>query len=133
MIICDAAREQIQGDALMLCNESGCQIYQLEKDTPAANRAERYIKMVKDGTKKDLEQSNCPIVLWDYCVERQAKIISSVARTRIHTCKAKCLKLLCPVDLMTFRTYVNSNGTTGLNTDVKHDNSRIRQNALERS
>ena len=47
MIICDAAREQIQGDSLLLCNEDGCQIYELEKDTPASNRADRYIKMLK--------------------------------------------------------------------------------------
>ena len=58
MIICDAAREQVQGDALLLYNEAGCQIYELAKDTPAANRAERYIKMLKDATKKDLVTSN---------------------------------------------------------------------------
>ena len=46
IIIC----EQVQGDALLLCNEAGCQIYELAKDTPAANRAERYIKMLKDAT-----------------------------------------------------------------------------------
>ena len=54
MMICDAAREQIKGDSGVLCNEAGCQIYELEKGTPAANRAERYIKMVKDDSKKDM-------------------------------------------------------------------------------
>ena len=62
MIICDAAREQIQGTALTLCNEAGCQIYQLEKGTPAANRAERYVKMTKDETQTDLIESDCPMV-----------------------------------------------------------------------
>jgi hypothetical protein len=84
MIIADAAREQIQGDALLLCNEAGCQIYQLEKDTPSANRAERYIKMLKDEAKADLVKSNSPLVFWDYCVERRAKIINSVARNNLH-------------------------------------------------
>jgi len=60
MIICDAAREQVQGDALLLCNEAGCQIYELAKDTPAANRAEHYIKMIKDATKKNLVTTNVP-------------------------------------------------------------------------
>jgi len=60
MIICDAAREQMQGDALLLCNEAGCQIYELAKDTPAANRAEHYIKMIKDATKKNLVTTNVP-------------------------------------------------------------------------
>ena len=84
MIICDAAREQVQGDALLLCNEAGCQIYELAKDTPAANRAERYIKMIKDATKKDLVTSNCPMLFWDYCIERRAKIINAVARDNSH-------------------------------------------------
>jgi len=41
MMICDAAREQIRGDSRVLCDEAGWQIYELEKDTPAVNRAER--------------------------------------------------------------------------------------------
>jgi len=84
MIICDAAREQVQGDTLLLCNEAGCQIYELAKDTPAANRAKRYIKMIKDATKKDLVTSNCPMLFWDNCIERRAKIINAVARDNSH-------------------------------------------------
>ena len=64
----------------MLCNKSGCQIYQLKKGTPAANIAERYIKMLKDESKKDMVISDCPLVLWDFCVERRAKIINLVAQ-----------------------------------------------------
>ena len=66
MMICDAAREQIKGDSRVLCYEAGCQIYELEKGTPAANRAERYIKMVKDDSKKDMGVSHSPMVFWDY-------------------------------------------------------------------
>ena len=62
MIICDAARDEVQGGSLLLCNEAGCQIYELAKDFPAANRAERYIKMIKDATKKVLVTSNCPML-----------------------------------------------------------------------
>jgi len=42
-IICDGAREQVQGASLILCHDSGCQVVELEKGTPNANRAERYI------------------------------------------------------------------------------------------
>ena len=56
----------------------------LEKGTPAANRAERYVKMTKDETKTDMIESDCPMVFWDYCVERRAKIINSVSRMNPH-------------------------------------------------
>lgn len=84
MIICDAAREQVQGDALLLCNEAGCQLYELAKDTLVANHAEHYIQMLKDATKKDLVISNCPMIFWDYCIERRAKIINAVTKDNPH-------------------------------------------------
>ena len=74
-------REQVQGDSRIICHEAGCTIVKLEKGTPAANRAERAIKMLKDDTKKDLFDSNCPMTLWCYCVERRATIIYSTVRT----------------------------------------------------
>ena len=40
--------------------------------------------MLKDETKKDLVDSNCPLVLWDYCIEHRAKIINSVANKNPH-------------------------------------------------
>ena len=43
-LICDQAREQVKGDARILCNDAGCTIFELEKGTPASNRAERAIK-----------------------------------------------------------------------------------------
>ena len=54
---------------------------ELEKGTPASNRAERTIKILKDGAKKDMFDSNCPMVLWCYCIERRAEIINSTARS----------------------------------------------------
>ena len=38
-VICHAARDKIQGDALLLCNEASCQIYDLEKGEPAMKQA----------------------------------------------------------------------------------------------
>ena len=80
-LICDQAREQVQGDARILCNESGCAVIELEKGTPAANRAERTIKILKDGVKRDMFDSDSPLVLWCYCVERRADIINATVRS----------------------------------------------------
>ena len=62
-LICDQAREKVKGDSIIFCHDSGCTIIELEKGTPAANRAERNIKILKDGTKKDMFNTNSPIVL----------------------------------------------------------------------
>ena len=48
----------------------------LETGNPASNRAERAIKILKDGSKNDIFDSDCTVPLWCYCVERRAKIIN---------------------------------------------------------
>ena len=57
-------REQVQGEALRLANQSVFQIVELEKGTPDTNRAGRYIQMLKNETKQDLVDSNSPMVFW---------------------------------------------------------------------
>ena len=80
-LICDQAREQVKGDARILCHDAGCTIIELEKGTPSANRAERTIKILKDETKNDLFKSNAPLCLWCYCIERRVEIINSTCRS----------------------------------------------------
>ena len=80
-LICDQAREQVQGDARILCNEAGCHVIELEKGTPAANREECAIKILKDGVKKDMFDANSTLNLWCYCVERCTDIINSTVRS----------------------------------------------------
>lgn len=63
-LIADKAKEQILGDTKRLCDLSECKIVELEKGTPAANRAERYIQMIKNEVKKDLTTSDSPLVFW---------------------------------------------------------------------
>ena len=82
-IICDQAKEQVRGDAKILCHDAGCTIVELEKGAPAANRAERAIKTLKDGSKKDMFDKGSPLVLWCYCVERRAKIINATCRSNL--------------------------------------------------
>ena len=54
---------------------------ELEKGTQASNRAEQVIKILKDGSKKDMFDSNSPMVFWCYCVEQQADIINATVRS----------------------------------------------------
>ena len=41
VVVVDGAKAQVQGESKKICDEVGCQIAELEKYTPASNRAER--------------------------------------------------------------------------------------------
>jgi hypothetical protein len=62
------------------CNSSilPSSCYHLEEVTPWANRAELYIGLLKEAVRQDLQQSNAPIVLWDFCLERRANIHNAI-------------------------------------------------------
>ena len=62
----------------MLCHDSECQIVELEKGDPNANRSERYIQMLK--TKTDMRETGSLLSFWCYCVEHRAEIINAVTR-----------------------------------------------------
>ncbi len=52
----------------------------LEEGTPWANKAELYIGLIKEAVRKDMKESDCPLVSWDYCVERRARINNLTAK-----------------------------------------------------
>lgn len=79
-IICDGGKEQVQGETGKLLRDSGTMIRRIEPNTPWANRAERYIGMFKQSVRDVLQETNCPIRLWDYCAEHQARINNATAR-----------------------------------------------------
>ena len=78
-IVCDGAREQVQGDANRLCQLSSCPVVELEQGTQQANRAERVVKKTKTEVKSDMKTSGSPGAFWDYCAVRQSKINNIVA------------------------------------------------------
>ena len=80
-LICDQAKEQVQGPARILCNEVGCHVIELEKGTLASNRAERLIKILKDGAEKDMFDLNNPLVFWCYCIERRVDIVNATVHS----------------------------------------------------
>lgn len=83
-LIMDAAREQIWGEVRVLCQHAGADLIYLEKGTHNANRAERAIETLKQGTKKDLDATGAPAVFWCYALERRAAINNSIARDNVH-------------------------------------------------
>ena len=79
-LIVDGVRAQVQGKTRELCDKASCDVIELEKDTPASNRAERFIQILKNGSKKDMTTSDSPIVFWCYCIERRAMIENACAK-----------------------------------------------------
>jgi hypothetical protein len=79
-IISDAAGEQRSNELRKFCSEIGTTLRLLEEGTPWANKAELYIGIIKEAVRKDMRESNCPLVLWDYCVERRARINNMTAK-----------------------------------------------------
>ena len=58
----DVARSQVKGETQKICDQAGCTVIELEKNTPASNRVERAIQELKMGVRQDLKTSSCPIV-----------------------------------------------------------------------
>ena len=79
-LICDQAQEDVRVYARLICNEAGCHVIELEKGTPAANRAERSIKILKYGLKRNIFDTNSPMVFWCYYIESRASVINGTIR-----------------------------------------------------
>ena len=52
----------------------------LEGSTQWASRAELYIGLMKEATRKDMKAQHSPLVIWDYCAERRVMIFCLTAR-----------------------------------------------------
>jgi hypothetical protein len=76
----DAHKAQQNNATRRFCHQVGTIMRVLEEGTPWANRAELYIGLLKEAVRQDLRQSNAPIVLWDYCLERRAGIHNAIPR-----------------------------------------------------
>ena len=76
----DQSGEQTSNEVRQYIKSVGSSLRLLEEGTPWANRAELIIGHLKAAVKKDLVQSNCPICLWDYCLERSVRINNLTAK-----------------------------------------------------
>ena len=79
-IIADSIEEHKRKDLKNFLNKIETFLRLLEKSTPWANKAELYIGLIKKTVRKDIIDTNSPIPLWDYCVERRARINNLTAR-----------------------------------------------------
>ena len=68
-IIADMSGEQMSHDVRKFCNNIGTTLRALEEGTPWSNKAELYIGLLKEAVRKDMHETNSPMILWDYCVE----------------------------------------------------------------
>ena len=66
------------------CNDIGTFLRALEEGTPWANKAELYIGLIKEAVRKDMREADSPLCLWDYCVERRARINNLTAKSRFN-------------------------------------------------
>ena len=69
-IVSDMAREQVSQDVRQFCSTIGTMLRALEEGMPWSNKAEFYIKLMKEAVHKDMKEANCPLRFWDYCLER---------------------------------------------------------------
>ena len=79
-IVCDAAGEQTSIDLKRFMNSVGTTLRVLEQNTPWSNRAELYVGLMKEAVRRDMRSSKCPLVFWDYCLERRARINNLTAK-----------------------------------------------------
>lgn len=76
-VICDAGREQISKDVRKVYSDMGTTLRVLEEGTQWSNKSELYIGIIKEAV---MREENSPICLWDYCVERRARINNLTAK-----------------------------------------------------
>ena len=73
-LVVDPSGEQTSTKVKLFCQSIGTTLRRLEEGTQWANRAELYIGLFKESVRKDLRESNSPLVLWDYASERRTRI-----------------------------------------------------------
>ena len=78
--VADMSGEQMSSEVKKFCNDIGTTLRALEEGTPWSNKAELYIGLIKEAVRKDMRESNSPLCLWDYCVERRARINNLTAK-----------------------------------------------------
>ena len=80
ILVCDGSKTQNQRDVKTFLTQIGTTLKTLEAETQGANCAELGVGLIKESTRKDLRDSGCPIVLWDYCMERRALIYNVTSK-----------------------------------------------------
>ena len=83
VLIEDPHPVQKSKDVKAFCNQIGTTLKFLEESTQWASRAELYIGLMKEATRKDMRDQKSTLVLWDYCAKRRAMIFCCTPRNLI--------------------------------------------------
>ena len=81
VIVCDMSGEQTSQPLRKFCSDIGTTLRALEEGTPWSNKADLYIGLIKESTRKDMCVAKSPIAFWDYCIERRARINNLTAKS----------------------------------------------------
>ena len=73
------AKEQTSAELKAFLNDIGTTLHALEEGTPWANKAELYIKLMKEAVWNDMYESHSPLPFWDYCLERRVQVYNLTA------------------------------------------------------
>ncbi len=79
-LICNAHPTQTKREVRDFLVQFGTTLRVLEANTQWANRAELYVGLLKEAIRKDMRETNSPLVLWDYCLERRVLIFQVTAK-----------------------------------------------------
>jgi hypothetical protein len=79
--IADMSGEQMSWEVKKFCNDIGTTLRALEEETPWSNKVELYIGLLKEAVRQDMKESDSPIVFWDSCLERRARIHNLTAKS----------------------------------------------------
>ena len=83
VIVSDMAKEQVSQEVQQFCNMIGTMLQALDEGTPWSNKAELYIKLMKEAVHKDIKEAHCPLHFWDYCLERRVRIYYLTSRDHL--------------------------------------------------
>jgi hypothetical protein len=81
--VADMSGEQRPKEVKSSYNEIDSTLRALEEGTPWANKAELYIGLMKEAVRKEMKDQDAPMVFWDYCIERRARIHNLTAKANI--------------------------------------------------
>jgi hypothetical protein len=106
-IISDPSEEQTSSALRQFCQEIGTTLRALEEGTQWANQAELYIGLIKEAVRQDMKQADCPLVFWDNCVERRARINNVTAKSlfQLHGSNAHTATLQEEADISNIARY----------------------------
>ena len=79
-LVVDGHLSQASPTVRQLCDQVDTTLQVLETGNPWENRAELYIGLLKEAVRRDTRQSNLPMSLWCYCIERRSNIHNAITR-----------------------------------------------------